>query len=441
MKQVLFCNAVVLRICTNISLILKKSFGILFFGCHIITPSSISAQNLITDGSFENLNNGLCQDPNESFSRLQDWYSLDASPDLFVGNCPYEESEFVFWDDSTEPFDGQNFVGIWSRWNSTNSYFSEGIACKLSEPLVAGETYLFKIMVRNRGGFQGLDASVSGCALMPEKHIDVYVAEDSIGIVNDFSNGTASTTADLVASLDSDIITGDENDSWTLVSNCFTAKGGEQFLALIMPLGTFGELPDCAQMTTSGVFRSFYYQLDAASLSILPEELSFNTQKCDGETIEVNLLDLFEYDFLNTASFEWNDGYIGSTRNLADGGMFDVQANFNCGSIALQLLIEGNDCTSGAYVPNVFTPNGDGQNDLLEIGIKNVELLSNFELSIYDRWGSLVFTSLDPSDSWSGIYKGAMVPIGTYVLKLSYENTMNDQVERHVISQSILLLR
>ena len=59
------------------------------------------------------------------------------------------------------------------------------------------------------------------------------------------------------------------------------------------------------------------------------------------------------------------------------------------------------------YVPNIFTPNGDGQNDRFGIfGGKEVERI---ELQIFDRWGNKVFSELnmepiDDSKSWDGSF-------------------------------------
>jgi gliding motility-associated-like protein len=51
------------------------------------------------------------------------------------------------------------------------------------------------------------------------------------------------------------------------------------------------------------------------------------------------------------------------------------------------------------YIPNTFTPNGDGKNDVFEA--KGV-YVKDFEMSIFDRWGNLVFYSSDMTTSWDG---------------------------------------
>jgi gliding motility-associated-like protein len=63
------------------------------------------------------------------------------------------------------------------------------------------------------------------------------------------------------------------------------------------------------------------------------------------------------------------------------------------------------------YVPNIFSPNGDGQNDILYIrgeGIQTIEFI------IFNRWGQKVFQSTNMSIGWDGQYKGSQAETGVY---------------------------
>ncbi|MES2284402.1 MAG: gliding motility-associated C-terminal domain-containing protein [Bacteroidota bacterium] len=65
-------------------------------------------------------------------------------------------------------------------------------------------------------------------------------------------------------------------------------------------------------------------------------------------------------------------------------------------------------------IPNVFTPNGDGINDVFKINLSG-ESLTNFNVSIYDRWGILVFASSSINNKWDGrTTSGLKVECGTY---------------------------
>jgi len=71
-------------------------------------------------------------------------------------------------------------------------------------------------------------------------------------------------------------------------------------------------------------------------------------------------------------------------------------------------------CTSDViYVPNAFSPNGDGNNDKLYVRSKGLKVLNYFR--IYDRWGSLVFESNDLNNGWDGTIRNKIGMPGVYV--------------------------
>jgi len=73
------------------------------------------------------------------------------------------------------------------------------------------------------------------------------------------------------------------------------------------------------------------------------------------------------------------------------------------------------------FVPNAFTPNGDGRNDIVYVRGTNI---SSLKFYIYDQWGELIYTSLDQTNGWDGTYKGSKEPVGVYVYYV--EAIMND---------------
>ena len=57
------------------------------------------------------------------------------------------------------------------------------------------------------------------------------------------------------------------------------------------------------------------------------------------------------------------------------------------------------------YIPQAFTPNNDGVNDVYKIQNNGVDII-NFELMIYNRLGQLVYSSNNINNSWDGMFKG-----------------------------------
>ncbi len=69
------------------------------------------------------------------------------------------------------------------------------------------------------------------------------------------------------------------------------------------------------------------------------------------------------------------------------------------------------------YVPNAFTPNGDGKNDVF---LAYGEEINSFSMMVFDRWGNLIFTSTDINTGWDGRAKGGsdIAQQDTYVYKI-----------------------
>jgi len=65
------------------------------------------------------------------------------------------------------------------------------------------------------------------------------------------------------------------------------------------------------------------------------------------------------------------------------------------------------------YVPRVFTPNGDGVNDVLKPILVGIASFQYF--TVYNRWGNIVYQTTDPNQGWDGTMKGVPQPVETYL--------------------------
>ncbi len=85
-----------------------------------------------------------------------------------------------------------------------------------------------------------------------------------------------------------------------------------------------------------------------------------------------------------------------------------------------QLLTVNQAITPPIIIPNVFTPNGDGIND-----VWNIKSLIDFPqctVSVYNRYGNLVYQSRGYPKPWDGTYNGAQLPVGTYYYIIDTKN-------------------
>lgn len=86
-------------------------------------------------------------------------------------------------------------------------------------------------------------------------------------------------------------------------------------------------------------------------------------------------------------------------------------------------------------IPNIFTPNNDGQNDFFEIKVNGYK---NYLLKIYNRWGQLIFSSDNRSNYWNGKVEQTNkdAPDGTYYYILE----LTDNIDKHSIYRGFLTL-
>lgn len=124
------------------------------------------------------------------------------------------------------------------------------------------------------------------------------------------------------------------------------------------------------------------------------------------------------------------------------GGDYEVQLvvsnAYNCSDSITGIITVFENYT--LFIPNAFSPDGNEFNNLFSVYGYGIET-RNFQLSIYNRWGELIFVSKDPTRGWDGSIgtSGEMAPIGTYTYCLNYQLKNQDQPK--VISGHVNLIR
>ncbi len=77
------------------------------------------------------------------------------------------------------------------------------------------------------------------------------------------------------------------------------------------------------------------------------------------------------------------------------------------------------------WIPNAFTPDGNGLNDQYEIFTASIK---EFHIQIYDRWGEKLFESSDPKQSWDGNFKDKTCPMDAYIYMIDYKGFDNKRI-------------
>src|SRR3972149_6372111 len=118
-------------------------------------------------------------------------------------------------------------------------------------------------------------------------------------------------------------------------------------------------------------------------------------------------------------TYNWNNGNTDAAITVSPNAttMYCVTvANANgcvdsaCVSVFVMVPIEPVDCSSSStgelFLPNAFSPYGDGENDVIKIYFGNMQCIKAFRLLIYNRWGEKVFETFEPVSEWDGSYRG-----------------------------------
>lgn len=100
------------------------------------------------------------------------------------------------------------------------------------------------------------------------------------------------------------------------------------------------------------------------------------------------------------ATFLWSNGDTTSSISTTSSGLYSVEVQNVCGTLKDQAYVEFVDCKCKLALPNIFTPNNDGENDHFEAVEISTGCIVN--LSVFNRWGRMVFETKDIDFQWDG---------------------------------------
>lgn len=149
-----------------------------------------------------------------------------------------------------------------------------------------------------------------------------------------------------------------------------------------------------------------------------------------GKTSIFNPQVKFTDQSVNATIYDWNlgDGTLSTLQSPVHRyeaiGTYTVilitNNSYNCPDTATDIIVILPEFTF--FVPNAFTPDGDGINDTF---FGKGEYIENFEMFIFDRWGENIFTSTSMSSVWDGTYRGSEQPKpDVYVYKIKVKDSI-----------------
>ncbi len=409
---------------------LMKSCLLVFLMFSVIHASG---QNLVPNPSFERLS--ACPDNYFQIYKAPPWFSPDCGtqfPDhgyavLFHG-CNYSFAGVPTNNMCSQPaHSGTGYAGI-EVFSTLGRHapYRQYVGTPFTVPLEAGKKYYFSMYFNLCNRAPGLD---------------LCFRPDSLGVIftetkvdKNPSCGIVDYKPDLHAKLP-DIIPG---PSWYKIDGCYIAKGGEQFLMI----GNYAseKFSNCGKVDT---FAHFIYIDDVSMIQEIKKPV--DTTLCPNTSWEMNVKDLREeYKTMEGWSFRWSDGEPSHTRKFDRATKLTLTASLeNCFNDIYEFNVRVNaDCNCQVFAPNIFTPNGDGLNDgfrpLLEC--KTIQV-SNYSLTIFNRWGEKVFYSTNKTKFWDGKVKGNLHSSESYLWMVRYDMNRGTAVEHKSFSGNVTAVR
>ena len=152
--------------------------------------------------------------------------------------------------------------------------------------------------------------------------------------------------------------------------------------------------------------------LSLPSLQYVVEDIIISCEDLEAEL----KVQVFSAD-MNTLSVLWDDGSTDLNRTIRQAGAYSVIVSDGCQSMetTVQARMEDDPNRNYMYIPNAFSPNGDGFNDEFHGFIPTTVGVQDYKLHIFDRWGNQVFLSEDPTQGWDGKFKGNLLSTGVFI--------------------------
>ncbi|MCG9880144.1 MAG: gliding motility-associated C-terminal domain-containing protein, partial [Bacteroidia bacterium] len=158
------------------------------------------------------------------------------------------------------------------------------------------------------------------------------------------------------------------------------------------------------------------------TIKVLPADTFF----CEQDDITISPI-------ITGSSYLWSTGSKTKELKVRDAGIYKLQLNLLGCIINDSVLVTS--CPSSIYFPNSFTPNGDGINDYFAPVFQQID---GIELSIYNRWGELIFISDYPNFAWDGKSKsGIELPSDIYF----YKALVIQEKQKKLYKGNVTLLR
>ena len=162
---------------------------------------------------------------------------------------------------------------------------------------------------------------------------------------------------------------------------------------------------------------------------------------CKGDVITLDATQSFAADYL------WNTGATTPSLQITNPGVYSVDVSTLCSTTSQAVdVIPSTDCDiieihTEIHIPNVFSPNGDGINDVFGISFGPDIQVTAMQGTIFDRWGNMVFDSKSVPFVWDGFFKNERVMPGVYVYRIECKYIATGIQREEIFTGDVTVIR
>ncbi|MBN2730037.1 MAG: gliding motility-associated C-terminal domain-containing protein [Bacteroidales bacterium] len=391
----------------------------------IMIPINMIGQNLVKNPSFDNVNLPQCYTipigTANTFYILDEWsfanygainnnadcfhYCFDSLP--WLSHIPYLGPNFQY------PHTGSGFTGLYAfdyekkpPLDSIIEY-SEYLQGQLFSSLISGRNYIFScyISLNDVCNYTFSDLSV---------YLSSILINESSLLLSNYSPQINNISYITV------------KNGWEKITIPFIASGGEQFFVI-------GNFTNYSLMDTiyigggnSDYGNKGYFYIDDVSIypadaPVYSADAGGDQLLCEGESLVLGSPSRSQY------LYWWYDAegnLIDTTAQITVSPEISTyyvlhQKDFKFDESYDTAFVYVSDCADPLYIPNIFSPNGDGNNDVFWVRGEGISEIKNF--IIYNRWGEEVHNCKcneighgSNCCGWNGNFRGENAPVGVY---------------------------
>jgi len=191
-------------------------------------------------------------------------------------------------------------------------------------------------------------------------------------------------------------------------------------------------------LLVEGICESFEsgIEVDYIELKVFQPNINAFYTFCEGASLSLDL------ESSGVDEILWEDGSTDFERTFSEAGNYGFELFNFCQDSSYAFTVTFIDCISDMiYVPNTFTPNDDGTNDVFSIELPSDWVNPTLDVAIFNRWGEEMFYSEAVDFSWDGRFKDQPLNPEVYVYSINIEVEIDQKIKKILLQGDITIYK